>query len=215
VRKLLDRHNRDDRGFTMVELLVSMIIFSICIAMVSGALILVMRKYDDVQQSADAESTLRLAMAQIDRQVRSGNVLYTPAGETTTGCTGDATTNSGTCMRIYTQANGVQKCVQWQVIDDPAQPGSKLLRSRSWDPAWTTTGDVSGWGIVARGLRLDSTNPFRLEGASTPYKERLLDVRLLAFDARTGKTVAVTSSFSGRNTSYGYSGTDCTPVPAS
>jgi prepilin-type N-terminal cleavage/methylation domain-containing protein len=208
-----DTSDRRDRGFTLVELLVSMVIFSICIAMVTGALILVMRKYDDVQKSADAESTLRLAVEQIDRQVRSGNVLYTPAAETTTGCTGDATTNSGTCMRIYTQANGVQKCVQWQVLDDPAHPGSKVLRSRSWDPAWTTTGDVGGWGTVALGLRLDATNPFRLEGASTPYKERLLDVRLLAFDARTGKTVSVQSSLSGRNTSYGYSGTDCSPVP--
>ncbi len=205
--------DRRDRGFTLVELLVSMMIFSICIAMVTGALILVMRKYNDVQRSAEAESTLRLAVAQIDRQVRSGNVLYTPAAETTIGCTGDAATNSGTCMRIYTQANGVQKCVQWQVLDDPATPGSKILRSRSWDPSWTTTGQVSGWGTIAHGLRLDSTNPFRLEGAATPYKERLLDVRLLALDGRTGKTVAVESSFSGRNTSYGYSGTDCTPVP--
>ncbi|HEY4752552.1 MAG TPA: type II secretion system protein [Candidatus Limnocylindrales bacterium] len=210
MRKPLDR---SDRGFTMVELLVSMMIFSICIVMVTSALILVVRKYNDVQKTADAESTLRLAVAQIDRQVRSGNVLYTPAGETTTGCTGDAATNSGTCMRIYTQANGVQKCVQWQVLDDTAHPGTKLLRSRSWDPAWTTTGDVSAWGVVAHGLKLDSTNPFRLEGASTPYKERLLDVRLLALDSRTGRTITVQESLSGRNTSYGYSGTDCTPVP--
>ena len=207
------RARSDDRGFTLTELLVAMTVFGICVAMVFGAVILVVRKMDDAQKSADAVFTLRQAVAQIDRQVRSGNVLYSPASEATAGCFGNPTANSGNCMRIFTQSNGSEKCVQWQVLDDPGQPGSKLLRSRSWEPMWTTTGNVTGWSIVARGLRLDATNPFTLNGALTPYKERLLDVRLLAYDARTRSTVSVQSSLAGRNTSYGYTGTDCTPVP--
>ena len=205
---------RDDSGTTLIELLVSMSIFALCMTVVFGAVILVVRKSTDVQTSADAESQLRLALAQIDRQVRSGNVLFSPADESTPSCTGDATTNSGTCMRIFTQSNGIEKCVQWQVIDDPAHSGTKMLRSRSWATTWQTTGNLTGWSTVARGLTISSGhNPFTLEGATTPYKERLLDVRLEAYDARRGTSDVIESSLSGRNTSYGYDSGQCTPVP--
>ena len=117
-----------DRGTTLIELLVSMAIFSLCMTLVFGAVILVMRKSTDVQKSADAVSELRIALAQIDRQVRSGNVLFSPADESAyvTSCTGDAATNSGTCMRIFTQSNGSEKCVQWQITGDPADANPRV-----------------------------------------------------------------------------------------
>lgn len=218
-RPLSARARRDgERGTTLIELLVSMGIFSLCMTLVFGAVILVMRKSLDVQKSADAASELRLALAQIDRQVRSGNVLFSPADEATyvSTCVGDATTNSGTCMRIFTQSNGSEKCVQWQLIDDAAHPGTKILRTRSWATNWVTTGDLTGWGTVARGLTLTpgaTNNPFKLEGALTAYRERLLDVRLESLDKRRGTSVVIESSLSGRNTSYGYSSAQCVPVP--
>lgn len=201
-----------DRGMTLVELLVAMIVFSLCMTVAFGAVILVVQKMNDVQQSADAVAELRIAVAQMDRQVRSGNVLFSPAGETTTGCTGDVAANSGTCMRIFTQANGPQKCVQWQVKSDPAatDPAAMLLQTRSWN---IDGSNVSTWSTVARDLRLGAANPFALEGASTPYKERLLNVSLEAFDERRGETIEVSTSLSGRNTSYGYNASQCTPVP--
>jgi type II secretory pathway pseudopilin PulG len=218
------RARRDgERGTTLTELLVSMGIFSLCMTVVFGAVILVMRKSLDVQKSADAASELRLALAQIDRQVRSGNVLFSPADEATyvSTCVGDATTKSGTCMRIFTQSNGSEKCVQWQLINDPAHPGTKLLRSRSWATTWVTTGDLTGWGTVARGLTLTpgAANPFTLQapetldGGPTLYAGRLLGVRLESIDKRRGTSIVITSSLSGRNTSYGYSSAQCTPVP--
>lgn len=218
ARHVSARGRRDgERGTTLIELLVSMGIFSLCMTVVFGAVILVVRKSSDVQKSANAESSLRLALAQIDRQVRSGNVLFSPADEATyvASCTGDTATNSGTCMRIFTQSNGSEKCVQWQLIDDAANPGTKILRTRSWATTWVMTGDVTGWGTVARGLTLSTgaPNPFKLEGATTPYKERLLDVRLESIDKRRGTSVVITSSLSGRNTTYGYSSAQCVPVP--
>jgi hypothetical protein len=38
-------------------------------------------------------------------------------------------------------------------------------------------------------------------------------VRLESIDKRRGTSVVITSSLSGRNTSYGYSSAQCTPVP--
>lgn len=201
---------------TLVEMLVAMSIFSLCMTIVFGAVITVVRKSNDVQKSAGASSELRLALAQIDRQVRSGNVLFSPALEPAAGnsCTGDSPTNSGTCMRVFTQSNGPEKCVQWQVLADPAKPGTNMLRSRSWTLDWQASGNVSGWATVARGLAPSpSKNPFTLEGASTPYKERLLDVHLEAYDARRKTNIVIESSMAGRNTTYGYNAGQCTPVP--
>ena len=209
------RREPSERGTTLVELLVSMSIFSVCMTLVFGAVILAVGKANDVQKSADAVGELRLALAQIDRQVRSGNVLFSPANETSyvASCVGNVVTNSGTCMRIFTQANGSEKCVQWQIKDDPAKPGTKFLRTRSWAADWQTSANLTPWSTVARNLRLTAKDPFTLEGAATPYKERLLNVSLDAYDARRKTTVNVSSSLSGRNTSYGYNAAQCTPVP--
>lgn len=208
----------DDRGMTLVELLVSMIVFSVAIGMVYSAVILTMQWSREAQQSADAVAELRLALAQIDRQVRSGNVLFSPADEPTwvTSCQAMGA-QAGTCMRIFTQSNGEEKCVQWQLeADGLAADGTTpifVLRTRSWATDWQTSGAVTGWGVVARDLTLGAQAPFTLLGATTPYNERSLQVHLQAFDERQGKAVAIDSSLTGRNTTYGYDSGQCTPVP--
>ena len=204
-----------DAGMTLIELMVAMVVFSISIAIAFSAVIVVVQKSNDAQQSANAEAELRLALAQIDRQVRSGNVLFSPAAETTDGCqtVGPATDQAGTCMRIFTQSNGDEKCVQWQLYADTTDPGSFQLRSRSWQTDWATTGQVSDWGVVARGLHLGTKAPFTLLGATTVYNERMLQVHLEVTDERRDTPVSIDSSLTGRNTSYGYDTDQCFPVP--
>lgn len=217
-----------DGGLTMVELLVAMSVFSMAVVIAFSAIITVVQQSRDAQRSADAQAELRLALAQIDRQVRSGNVLFSPADEDdwvgTCTAVGDY---AGTCMRIYTQSNGEQKCVQWQLMvdpdaDDPAMP-TYLLRSRTWAPNWATGGALSDWGTVARGLHYDAgvtPPPFTLSTALgvagdpvTAYGDRMLVVHLESLDTRRNVPIAIDSSITGRNTSYGYSSGQCTPVP--
>ena len=202
-----------DDGITLVETLVTMAVFSIAVVVVFQALITVQRQTGDLESTANAVSQTRLALAQIDKQVRSGNVLYSPADEPVglPSCTAPVGTTSGTCMRVYTQTNGPQKCVQWQLLEEVAGSGVAILRSRSWTLDLTT---VSGWGTVARGLNY-TTTPFTLQGGTTIYKSRLLDVRLEALDPRrAAPPVVIDSSLSGRNTNYGYDVGLCSPVPA-
>jgi hypothetical protein len=120
-------------------------------------------------------------------------------------------------MRVYTQANGLERCVQWQVLDDDAEPGTQLLRSRSWSPDWQTDSNYTGWTTEARGLMgTPSTAPFTLQGAVNAYSSRYLVVRFEARDQRRGDDpVVITSSLSGRNTNYGYDGGMCNPAPPS
>lgn len=200
MRELLRRARggQSDAGVTLVELLITMIIFSLVMAMTYGVLITVQRQTKDQIARADAVGDARLALQQIDRQVRSGNVLYNPSTEPLP-----------LSMRIYTQANGDQRCVQWQVVGG-------LLRSRSWSPTWTTDGLVGDWGVVARNVvNTSASPPFALQGGSTAYGSRLVDISLQVKSPDSGgEPINVTSSLSGRNTAYGYDPGVCTPVPA-
>lgn len=219
MRNFLERRrgadNSSDGGFTLIEMLISMMVFSIAIAMVYTAIIKVQHYTTDVQGSADANSELRQALAVIDKQVRSGNVLYSPANEVSpSSCTASGT-DAGTCMRVYTQTNGLQRCVQWQVINDPAHPGTQMLRSRSWSTTWQTDSSYTTWRTDARGLvPTPSQAPFTLAGAVNTYSSRFLVVRFEAKDPRRGNTPSViTTSLAGRNTNYGYDGGLCNPAP--
>lgn len=209
------RDRRDDAGFTLTEMLVAMMVFAIAIAMVTTALIKVQKYTADVQGSADANFQLRQSIAVIDRQVRSGNVLYSPANETSPSTCTASGTDAGTCMRVYTQANGMQRCVQWQVINDAAHPGTQMVRSRSWSPTWATDNIFTSWKTDARGLVATPSQPaFTLAGAVNTYSSRFLVVRFEAKDPRRhGSPAVITTSLAGRNTNYGYDSGLCSPAP--
>ena len=209
----LDRE-RQDEGFTLVEMLITMVIFGLAMTVVTKSVNKVEKFANDAQGSADATSEVRLALDDIDKQVRSGNVLYSPANETTpSSCTASGT-DAGSCMRVYTQANGTQRCVQWQVIADPAKPTTSIIRSRSWSPNWQTDNAYTAWATKARGLLLTpSTAPFTLQGAVTSSSSRYLSVRFEAKDPRRTGSVVLTSALAGRNTNYGYDAGLCNPVP--
>ncbi|KQS97205.1 PulJ/GspJ family protein [Cellulomonas sp. Leaf395] len=213
--ELLRRARRSrDSGMTLVEMLVSMIVFGIAMVMITSATILVMNMANDAQQSAQTVTELRQAVAVIDRQVRSGNVLFSPANETIPSSCQAYGTSAGSCMRIFTQSNGSEKCVQWQLLDDGSGTSTGTLRMRSWALDYLTSGDITPWSVVARDLRTSSTTaPFTLLGASTPYKERALQLHIVGIDERNGKEQAVDTTLTGRNTSYGYDSGQCTPVP--
>jgi prepilin-type N-terminal cleavage/methylation domain-containing protein len=216
LRARLGLAEEREGGFTLIELLITMIVFGLAMTLVTKAVSKVERYANQAQGSADANGEVRLALDDIDRQVRSGNVLYSPANETTpSSCTATGT-DAGTCMRVYTQANGMQRCVQWQVLADAAHPGTSLIRSRSWSPTWQTDGSYTTWATKARGLvPTPSVQPFTLQGAVTSSSSRYLSVRFEAKDPRRPGSVVLTSALSGRNTNYGFDAGLCNPVPPS
>lgn len=190
----------DDHGVTLVELLVTMTIFSTILSIVYGILISVQRQTADTSKRADSVDQVRIGLSEIDRQVRSGNVLYNPIYETLP-----------MSMRVYTQANGQQRCVQWQI-------DGGVLRTRSWSTTWQTdVNGVSAWRTIARNVvNTPAQTPFALSGGgTTAYGSRLVDIRILVQDAASGgEPIEVVSSLSGRNTLYGYDPGICDPVPA-
>lgn len=208
----LRRQGRQD-GLTLIEMLVTMIIFSLAVGLLFQAVIKVQKYTSANQNTSDTSGQLRLALDQIDRQVRSGNVLGNPANETSASCIAGG---AGTCVRVYTQANGSLRCVQWQVTTAGAAAGTRILQSRNWSPTWQTdpnpSASVTPWVVQARGLApTQAINPFTISASSAG----VLQVRLEAVDPRRpGSRVPITSSLFGRNTNYGYTSNECTPAPS-
>lgn len=196
---------RDEKGVTLIELLVVMATFSVLLSIIYGVLNTVQVQTADTVRRADSVDQARLGLSQIDRQVRSGNVFYDPVLEALP-----------MSMRVYTQSNGVPRCVQWQVV-----AASNELRSRAWQPL--TGAILTDWHVVARNVvnevdadpsTVDLEAPFALAGGgtTTTYGQRLVDVTLLVKDPKSGgKPVEVRASLSGRNTQYGFDPGVCTP----
>jgi prepilin-type N-terminal cleavage/methylation domain-containing protein len=201
-RLLAPRSRTDDHGFTLIEVLVSMIVFSIVIAIAFAAIINIQKQSADTAARDDSVTQSQLGLALMDRLIRSGNVLYDPANESALGYP-----NS---MRVFTQANAQEKCVQWQIL-------SGDLRMRTWSPTWQTDGMVSAWSVTARHLVNSGTAsdvPFKLVGTPTEYEPRMVQVLLRVQNAKAGgKPIDVTTTLTGRNTVYGYDHDICNPIP--
>lgn len=194
-----------ERGTTLIELLVVMVIFTALMGLVYGVLGQVQTQTANTQRRADSVDQARLGLSQIDRHVRSGKVLYDPLSEPLP-----------LSMRVFTQADGEQRCVQWQVYRPPATPAGTpgVLRYRSWTSNGVSFSNVELWSTIARGVMNDAANPpFALDPAAL-YGRRLLNVRLLVQTPRdSAAPVEVQSSLSGRNTQYGYDPGSCNPMP--
>ena len=208
----------DDRGTTLVELVVVMIVLTLVAGLTAKVTVSIAQSVSATSSYADTVARTRLALGSIERQVRSGDVLFNPVAETSWNSSCSAFgTSAGNCMRVYTQVDGVRRCVQWEILADTSDPTTAVLKTRSFSPSWNLDGDVSAWRTVTRGLQLPSAAapPFVLLGGTTPYSSRLLEVDLFAVDSkRPGHVTAIATSLAGRNATYGYTGSQCSPGPA-
>jgi prepilin-type N-terminal cleavage/methylation domain-containing protein len=202
----LERWHRDERGLSLPELLVAtfvfgivMLIFTSTMASVQGAVV----RQENLSQTNDQA---RLALEQLDHEIRSGNVLYDPADEV-------APYEPYYTVRLYTQTNsetrGSYTCILW-TIDDEGQ-----LLTRRWPPdniAGATAWRVVATGIVNKELGVPAfgLDPDPLKG------ERTLDVELRV-NADLGRfpnsTFELSQALTGRNTSYGYPVSVCGGTP--
>lgn len=209
------RRGRDhEAGITVVEVMVATLILAIALAATFGALISEQQTSLTSAERSQTTDQVRLAVADIDRLVRSGNVLYNPANELVQ----NSGVAAGYSLRIYTQGNGTERCVQWRVLNG-------LLQSRGWSDTWQSDGQVSAWRTVATGMVNTASSapvpvgpaPFALD-SNAAYAGRLVDVDVVAKAAPAGTAsmadVEIKDSVTGRNSEYGFDTTVCSTVPA-
>jgi prepilin-type N-terminal cleavage/methylation domain-containing protein len=195
-------------GFTLIELMIVLSLLTVVFAFCMTALVSLQRSVLTVDSRTQTLDQVRLAVQQIDREVRSGNIFYSPF--TTPGGTSGSNMN----LLVFTQANGNNRCVEWQV-----NPTQQVLQSRSWTQTWQTDGSPSivHWSTIATDVTNTSSNPPFALDSSTSYGGRVLNIDI-ATNSKTSQSGGseVTDSVEGRNTVYGYSVTSCNaPYPAS
>ena len=192
LRKRLD----DERGMTLAELMVAMGILSIAMVILLSALTSMQRATVNQDVRTRTTDQIRLAMQTIDRQVRSGNLLYPPNA-------------AGYTFLIYTQAYSAQddisRCAMWTI------DSQNRLMYANWAPN-ATPGNLP-WTNVAEGImnRAQSQPAFTLDPTG-----RTMSVLFLVNEDPThptNVTQRLQTSVTGRNTSFGYPLAVCAILP--
>jgi type II secretory pathway component PulJ len=204
------RQLRSERGATLVEMAITMLLLGVVMAVFGAMVVSIQTAAGRQQARVDRNDEAELALAQLDREIRSGNVLYDPMAEIDPS--GDIV--PGMSMRIYTQAdapnrNPGNQCAQWRITNG-------TLQTRRWaitDP----DGTVTDWWTVASDIVNRTTSPqvsaFALE-ANNQYL-RVMNITLVV-DRTDDKADPQTfkMSIAGRNTQNGFPEDVCDDVPA-
>jgi prepilin-type N-terminal cleavage/methylation domain-containing protein len=214
---------RGEQGMTLIEVLIGMSIMSLVLVVFTSLLPTVQNSVNRQDSMSQTLDQTRAALEQLDREMRSGNVLYDPALENAAaGVTGRITSCTGCLpgytLRVYTQTNANTRavsgsngfrCVLWKIEN-------QQIMTQWWPPL--DPDRVSGWRVVATGIvnRDLSLPAFSLD--PDPLKlGRTLNV-LYAANSNLAhlpqQTVKVQASLTGRNTSYGYPANVCLETPA-
>ena len=193
----------EEEGLSLVELLVAMFIFGIVMLIFTQTLASIQSAVVHQDNLARTNDQARLALEQLDREIRSGNVLYDPSTES----------DPYYMVRVYTQSNsptlGGYSCVLWK-IDDEGQ-----LLTRYWPEGDAT--EATEWRVAATGIVNKELGVHAFALDADPLKGgRTLDVTLRVnedYDDHPGSTFELTQALTGRNTSYGYPVSVCNDTP--
>lgn len=206
ILRLRRRLGRDE-GMTLAELLVAMMILSTTLAVFLSVLNSVQRGVAQQDYQGRNTDQARLAIEQLDREIRSGNVLYDPSVEA----------NPGFVLRVYTQSNADTRtpapgyvCALWEITPD------NVLRTRRWPPLQPEL--ATNWRVVAEGIvNEDEGAPAFALDPDSDKGGRVIDLTLLINndpEHRPEQTIRVQSSVTGRNTSYGFPENVCEVLPS-
>jgi prepilin-type N-terminal cleavage/methylation domain-containing protein len=198
MRKDLD----DDEGFSLIELIVSMGILAILMAVVMTAIVTMYRDVRKQTGQTDVLDASRKVLSQLDKQVRYANAVRDPGAGT-----------SGATFVEWRTGNTFQQqtCTQWRF-----DPTAKTLAYRSWQPPLTGTSPsaastLTGWRQMADGIGLPavgsifSTNTV-LPAAASPAAVPSHQVLTVAFTTTDGKPNTINRSqvtFTALNTPDG------------
>jgi prepilin-type N-terminal cleavage/methylation domain-containing protein len=149
-----DQRSRNDQGFTVIELLVSMSIFAVLLAVMMSVILAMTKSMNKTQSIGDAAAQGLRATQALDKELRYADwvnpVPTLPATSiSTTSFSFEGLTNAG-----------VVQCYQWHLTGG-------LLQQRSWTSASTTasypTASSPGWTTVATGVaNTGAVPPFTL-----------------------------------------------------
>jgi len=218
VRRLRDR---PEDGFTLLELTVALLIMGVIAAAVTSVLYSVQRTYERESYRSQSNDQARLAVEQLDREIRSGNLLYDPdPNPQPVPCplwVCDTTNHifPGMALLVYTQNNATShspgnRCVQWRIYQNQ-------LQVRDWSPEWRNDGIVDAFRVVADNVLNQSLSPqVKAFQRDTDQAKggRAMKITVIAnVSSVGGSNVTIQQEITGRDTEYGYPSSVCVDIP--
>lgn len=192
VRARLRATRGDDRGFTMMEMMVGMTVMAIFMAIFTGSMIAIYSSADKAQAISTTSGQLNLAFDTLDREIRYASYISNPTTEASTGywIVSFQTTNTGspvcTQLRIATPTGQLQQRT-WSVVG--ASPNTTASNVTGWTPL---ASNISNGGAASG----SSTVPFSLTGAGNTVTAEQLKVVLVASSGTGSMKASSTSTVS-------------------
>jgi type II secretory pathway pseudopilin PulG len=140
-----------DAGDSLIEMMIVMVIFTLILAIITTAIISMMRQVDKQSGLADNLGNARKAIELLDGQVRFANAITTPG----TVASGDTYVEFRTIQNDQTQL-----CTQWRY-----HVLTKALQYRTWKPA---ASPVVPTGFVTTALSVSPVSGVSMFSASPP-----------------------------------------------
>jgi Tfp pilus assembly protein PilV len=184
ARRRASRRGATDAGITLVEVVVSMTILSVVMAMFTGGVLQMYRAANRTEAAATSQSQINIAFLRLDKEIRYAAGISTPGSVASDPYVEFLTTYTGTpvCteLRLRVAARQLQRRTWAQ--------GSSPLTPSPWIPL---ASDIS------------STQPFTLSAADATFNFQRLRLKLVATSGAGGTATSKQTdvTFTAMNTS--------------
>lgn len=207
IRRLLQRAplRQSECGFTLVEALVSMVIFMTSMAVITSVVLAMTNNMRQAQGVSVATDQTRLAFQRLDKQVRYASAVSLP---------GMGAPGTGWYVELLAEAPDAnpgatppefsfKKCTQWRLRPDGH------LETRSWlilpNAALTPQGPLPSWTTVSTGVINDLTTQPPFTSVPTtflrPHHEMVVDLRTRRSNRPQGRAHLKTTLYARNSTS--------------
>lgn len=182
---------RPDAGMTLVELIVSIGIFTIVVSVFMAGVVIMTNNTVRSDVTAQSGDSVRLVFQRLDRKVRYAEAINLPGA----GAGGARYVEFRTSAR--SSGSGVATCTQWRW-----DPTTRLVQQRTWNDV---SGAVApGWSTLVTDVLPDSDTsgrgyPFEVLLADDVTPHQRLVLRLTVGSENADVTVDSETSFVARN----------------
>jgi prepilin-type N-terminal cleavage/methylation domain-containing protein len=189
--RLLKARRSADQGFSLIELIVAMGIFTIFIAIFLTAVVSLARGTTQARVTAESSGGALIVFQNIDRQVRYADAINFP---------GEGISSGARYIEFRTPASSmatnVTTCTQWRYL-----PSKNRIESRRWDDTAGST--ATPWATKLTTV-IDKPGvgyPFTLVPATASVTKQQLLLTLDAGTAGTSGATSIATTFVARNSS--------------
>ncbi|HEX3824344.1 MAG TPA: prepilin-type N-terminal cleavage/methylation domain-containing protein [Mycobacteriales bacterium] len=206
MRAWRTRRGANEAGISLVEVLVSTLIFGIIVSIITASIVAMLRQERTQNSQTTNLDAARSVITKLDHQARYANAVSTPG-----------TGTDGSYYVEFQTGNTSQQqtCTQWRYV-----PVGGTVQYRTWQPPLGGSGSstASAWSTVGTGFSLIPSTPATqiwtlgptvtgpLASSSTAYSTDSHYQLLVDFDASNGtpketaqSQVAITAINSTRN----------------